>query len=271
MDLELVVTDLDGTLWELDSAVHPRTQAAIARLSEAGVPLLVATSRRVSSARAPLAAIGSAPPAVVLNGALGIDLSSGNRFHRGGFTPGDAAAVLAVFHEQGVHPCVFVDDDDCSVRVSTTPSTHPDHLASFGSDVATGDLSEVVGCERVLAFGVLGISEEVAKSLGDSLTSVATPHVDRERRYGGYTVTAIPTAQSKWEGVDAFCRLRGLNANAVLAVGDGPNDLELLDNAAVALAPEDAHPTARAHADHIVGRAADGGWADILGVLGIQP
>jgi hydroxymethylpyrimidine pyrophosphatase-like HAD family hydrolase len=54
-----------------------------------------------------------------------------------------------------------------------------------------------------------------------------------------------------------------------MAIGDGPNDIELLANAAVAVVPGDAHPAARLLADHVVGRAADGGWADILEILGI--
>lgn len=270
MDVDLVVTDLDGTLWELDSSVHERTRTAMSRLTELDVPLLVATGRRVGSTRAPLAAIGLAPPAVVLNGALGLDLASGERFHRGGFTPADAMTVLQTFHDHGIEPCIYVDHDDLPVWVSATPSTHPDHLASFGSDVATGHLLDVVRREDVLAFGVLGVAESEARSVGRALEEVASPHVDRDRQYRGYTVTVAPAAESKWDGVAAFCSRHGLDPGAVIAIGDGPNDLELLDNAAISVVPEDAHPTAHAHADHVVGCAGDGGWADILHILGVD-
>ena len=267
--IELVVTDLDGTLWELETAIHDRTRAAILHLLDQTTPLLVATGRRVGSTRAPLAALGLAPPAVVLNGALGLDLASGDRFHRGGFVPEEAAAVLDAHLAHGIEPCVYVDHDDHPVWVSANPSTHPEHLASFDTDVASGDLRAVVGTERVLAFGVLGIDEDAAHRLGEDLTTVASPHVDRDRGYGGYAVTVAPRAQSKWDGVAAFCALHGLDPNAVLAIGDGPNDAELLDNAAIAVVPEDAHPAARRHADHVVGRARDGGWADILHLLDV--
>lgn len=183
MTIELVVTDLDGTLWELETAIHDRTYAAILHLLDRSLPLLVATGRRVGSTKEPLAAIGLAPPAVVLNGALGLDLASGDRFHRGGFDPADAALVLETHRIHGVEPCIYVDHDDHPVWIGPNPSTHPQHLVSFGTDVATGDLHDIVDTEHVLAFGVLGIDHGLARRLGRDLAAVSTPHVDRDRKY----------------------------------------------------------------------------------------
>jgi HAD superfamily hydrolase (TIGR01484 family) len=266
--IELVVSDLDGTLWEDERAVHPRTVEAIARLAGAGIPLLVATGRRVASTRAPLAGIGLAPSAIVLNGALGLDLASSRRFHTAGFVAEDAAAVLATFARWDVEPCVYINRDDPSVWVGESPSTHPDHLASFGSDLGRGRLELLVDAELILAFGVLGLSERQASGLGAELAGRATPHVDRDRQYGGSSLTVAPLQQSKWDGVVAFCREQGIDERAVLAIGDGPNDAELLEHAAIAVVPEDAHASALERADHVVGRAADGGWAELVDLLG---
>ena len=265
--IELVVTDLDGTLWERPEKIPRRTLAAVAELERRGVPLLVATGRRVASTRDPLAAVSLAPPAVVLNGGLGVDLASGERFHRGGFATVDASGVLAAFLEWGIEPCVYVDHDARSVWVGDAPSTHAEHLAGFGGDVGVGLLERVVVDEHVLAFAVLGIAEDQAEGVGRALAAIATPHVSPDRQYGGHTITVAPTGLSKWDGVEAYCASSGIDPRAVLAIGDGPNDVELLDAALVAVVPEDAHETARAVADHVVGRAADGGWAELLELL----
>ncbi len=180
MRIELVVTDLDGTLWELETAIHDRTLAAVVRLLDHSTQLLVATGRRVGSTRAPLAALGLAPPAVVLNGALGLDLASGDRFHRGGFRPDEAVAVLDAHLAHGVEPCVYVDHDDHPVWVSANPSTHPEHLASFDTDVASGDLRTIVTTEHVLAFGVLGIDEGTAASDSPGADVSANPSTHPE-------------------------------------------------------------------------------------------
>jgi hydroxymethylpyrimidine pyrophosphatase-like HAD family hydrolase len=66
----------------------------------------------------------------------------------------------------------------------------------------------------------------------------------------------------------AAFRSVGLDPARVLAVADGPNDIELLDNATVRLVPEVAHPATLDAADHIIPSAADGGWTEVLGHLG---
>ncbi len=265
--VSLVVTDLDGTLWERPDEVHPRTLAAVDGLRERGVPLLVATGRRVASTREPLAELGLAPPAVVLNGGLGLDLATGDRFHRGGFTQVDAQRVLAAFERHGIEPCVYVDHDERTVWVGERPSTHPDHLASLGAEVVAGDLSAVVVEHHVLAFAVLGIPQAAADSIAATAATVGTCHVSPDRIYAGSTVTVAPTTVSKWDGVLAYCRHAGLDPSGVLAIGDGPNDAELLAGARTAVAMADAHPAALAVADHVVGPAVDGGWADLLDLV----
>ena len=268
--IELVVTDLDGTLWETSNidALHPRIAAAIVELERRGYPLLVATGRRLASARAPLARFGLTPPAVTLNGALVVDLATDERIHRHAFAPDDAATVLGHFLEAGIEPCVYVEHDEIDIYVSENPSTHPDHLRSFGEWARVGDLHDVVATEPILAFGVISIPAEQVTDVSAKLAAIANTHVGDERSYaGGVTITVAPPDLSKWDGVEAFCAARGYNPRAVLAIGDGPNDLELLDGAAVAVVPEDGHHEALARADHVIPRALHGGWADILDLL----
>ncbi len=266
-DIELLVTDLDGTLWELPATTPDTTRAALRTVLARDLPLLVATGRRVVSTRRPLADLGVAPPAVCLNGALGLDLVTDQRFHIGGFSPSDAATVLSVFSDHGVDPCIYVNRDDPSVFVSATPSTHPDHLLGFGDDVGVRALDDVVDAEVVLGFSVLGIEQAVAEALGRDLHGVASPHTDVDRQYGGHALTAAPAEGSKWDGIAAFCEREGLDSSAVLVMGDGPNDVEMLAAAALAVVPEDAHTDALALADHVIGRAATGGWAEVLDLL----
>jgi hydroxymethylpyrimidine pyrophosphatase-like HAD family hydrolase len=68
--------------------------------------------------------------------------------------------------------------------------------------------------------------------------------------------------------VRAFCADRGLDPARVLAVGDGANDVELLESAAVACAVATATPAVLARADHVIGPPASGGWAAVLEVVG---
>lgn len=265
--IELVVTDLDGTLWHGEGDMHPRVRRALDSLARDGVPLLAATGRRVGSVRRALEPFGLAPPAVVINGSLGLDLATGERFHRGGFEPDAAERVLAAFFAHGLDPCVYVDGDGVEVFVSEAPSTHPEHLTSFGDGVRTGTLVDVVAAERVLGFGVLGMDRDAGRAIVAALDGVGTSHFDVDRRYGGCALTVAPLGASKWDGVVAFCERHGFDRTRVLAVGDGPNDVEMLREAVVAVAPSDGHPAAVALADHVVDPASAGGWASVLDLI----
>ena len=268
--IDLVVTDLDGTLWHTSDidALHPRIAAAVDEVQRRGHGLLVATGRRLASTRDPLRRFGLEPPAVVLNGAMVVDLATDERIHRHAFTADDAADVLGHFLDAGIEPCIYVEHDEVDVFVSDNPSTHPEHLRSFGEWARVADLSDVVAGEAILAFGVLSLPADEIVRVYEKVGDIANAHLSDERQYaGGMTLTVAPPELSKWDGVEAFCAARGYDPTRVLAIGDGPNDLELLDGAAVAVVPEDGHVDALARADHMVPRALDGGWADLLDLL----
>jgi hydroxymethylpyrimidine pyrophosphatase-like HAD family hydrolase len=266
--IDLVVTDLDGTLWHTDDHVDPKVLAALDALARRGIPLLVATGRRVASTRAPLARIGHAPPAVVLNGALGLDLATGERFHRAPFPTADASAALAAFASVGLDPVVYVDHPRYDVFLSTTPSTHPEHVRSLGDTAGIDDLARVCHEEAVLGFGMLGIPHGAGVAASEALGDLVEVHLDRSIEFAGSaSFTAAPKGQSKWDGVAAFCAQRGLDSDRVLALADGPNDIELLTNAALRLVPAVAHPAALDLADHVIPSAGEGGWAEVLSYL----
>ena len=265
IEVSLVVTDLDGTLWHTDDRVDPEVIAAIAELDRRGVPLLVATGRRLASTRAPLARIGVAPPAIVLNGALGVELSTGRRFHRAPYTAEQATAVLGAFRSVGLDPVIYVDHPDHDVVLSATPATNPVHVRQLGDTAVVGDLDRAVAEQHVLGFSMIGVPHRDGVAAAEAIGELAESHLDRAIDHPGYSsFTVAPRGQSKWDGVLAFCADRGLDATRVLALADGPNDLELLDGAAVRLVPEVAHPAALERADHVIPAAADGGWAHVL-------
>ena len=267
-DIDVVVTDLDGTLWSGREDVHPTTVAAWRALEARGITVMVATGRRVRSAREPLARLGLAPAAVVLNGALVLDLATDERFHRHQYDAATAATVLAAFRAAGVEPCVYVDDPDFDVYVGEQPATHPTHLASLRTADAPSDLDDVVATVPILMFGLMGHDDpELLGEIVASLAGTAELHLGPDGLFGGHSFTVTPLGLSKWVGVELFCAHRGLDASRVLAIGDGTNDIELLGAAAVAVVPRDGCEPARKLADHMVSPARDGGWAEILDLV----
>jgi hypothetical protein len=265
--IDLVVTDLDGTLWGAGERIHDRTLAALHELEQRAVPLLVATGRRPRSAATALARNDLSPPAVLLDGAIGRELPAGRVFHETRFESEDAQAVLAAFVAEGLSPCVYVDRPGADVVVGRRPSTSPAHLEFIGRFLAQGDLDRVVASERVYAFGIAGGDPQLLARVVRGIGERAGGTVTRDVLLGGGTLMVRPRGTSKWHGVLAFCADQGLDPRRVLAVGDGENDLELLGGASIACVVSDACEGALALADHVIEPACDGGWSAILDLL----
>lgn len=265
--VDLVVTDLDGTLWHTDDDIHPDIAAAWAEISR-HVPVIVATGRRTTSTRVPLARVGIVPSAVVLNGALALDLASGHHYHRAPFPPIQAGEVLAAFQDLGLDPCLYMDGVEAEVLVSDTPSTNDEHLESLGDTAAVADLRRAAAEVAVLGFSIIGAEHRLLSAAAAAIGHTAEVHLDRALDFPGLAaITVAPKGQSKWDGVEAYCRHHGIDSTCVLAVGDGPNDLELLTHAAVSVVPEVAHPAALELADHVIPSAREAGWLQLPDLL----
>src|SRR5271166_5432550 len=133
LGIDLVVTDLDGTLWDGTGRAHLRTLRALRRLAAASIPVLAATGRRAGSAWPLMERNGIALPTVLLDGALGREFRSITAFHTHAFSPDAAAEVLEILEELGVSPCVNVDALDRDVVLGERPTTNPEHLRLLAS------------------------------------------------------------------------------------------------------------------------------------------
>ena len=276
--VELVVTDLDGTFWHTDDQLARAVLPAVAELERRGVPLLVATGRRLTSTRDPLARFGLAPPAVMLNGAIGLDLATVERFHLAPFPVDEALAAYDAFVAVGLSPVVYVDHPRYDVFISESPDTNPDHVQALG-DTAGRPLGPEAGGgrrpprrggrgRRCWGSAMIGVPFDAAEAAFAALAGHrrGPPRpLDRVPGPGGDDRRAPRPVEVGRRA--RLLRHHGLDSTKVMAVADGPNDIELLTNAAVRVVPKIAHPSALELATTIIPSAQDGGWAEVPSLL----
>ncbi|MEO5843137.1 MAG: HAD family hydrolase [Acidimicrobiales bacterium] len=261
--IEIVVTDLDGTLWASEGQVAVATRDALAELDRRDIPLLAATGRRLRSARMALVRAGLGHvPCVGLNGALAAD--QGQVFHSVTFSFDAAHAVYDLFVAGGITPVGYLvperDGESVDAVAAEGVSTHPDHLA-----VLAPTLSRLpIDFTQMVAFSVLGLAYPTLDPIRVAIEQQGTGDcvLSRDRAYGDHNLAATARGVSKWTGILAYCARYGIDTSRVLAIGDDDNDVSMIDNARVGLAMTHASPAATAVANSTVGD-----WTQLLDYL----
>jgi 5-amino-6-(5-phospho-D-ribitylamino)uracil phosphatase len=269
--IEFVVTDLDGTLWEGDGLVPSSTRLAIEELRRRQIPLLAATSRRSHTVANYFERLELDLPALLLNGALGRREGRREVFHHRSFTTDGATGVLQVFERHGVHPCVHFETQLWDIVSGPTPSAGRPYLESNRAQLRmVDDLDAMCASLPVYQFSVcaadeVGPLQRVRNDLeaSDALAEVV---LSPDARIGGWTLDVSPFGVTKWSGVEAFAAVYGLDVTKALAIGDGDNDVELLDRAAESFAMSHASERALAAAKIVLPGGMDG-WGRLLDYL----
>ena len=261
----LVVVDVDGTLLDSQHRLPPRVAAAIPATQQHGLAVALATGKMLRSVRPLIEAMDLRGPQITLNG---------------------AALVLAETGEPLVyHP---LRKEDRRVAIELTRASAPDVLIThFMLDTIMVDQPEHPLLPVLLSYGEKQITPVPSlladdlppaakillvgthEQLGD-LRRVVTPIL--EPRLTVTTTAAdfleyFDPAAGKGNGLAALLDILKLSHEAVIAIGDGENDLPLFEHAGLSVAMANASAAVQQAADLVIGSNDAAGVADFLDAL----
>lgn len=249
----LVALDLDGTAVENDGTVaRPDVVEAVAAARAAGAHVLIATGRAVSSTLDVADSLGLEDVRLVCsNGAVVYDPGARRAVHLESFDPAPAARALAE-RLAGGQFAVEVGLDG----FRTTVGFPHDFPAAFLGTAPLGQLVDGPTVRLVARWPAETDLAEVRHAGEDALG-------EDYAWWTGHSAWIDVTRRgvSKASGVALVARSLGIEAGDVLAVGDGWNDVELLQWAGHGIAMGHAPEGLRALADAVTGSIAEGGAA----------
>lgn len=234
--IQLVATDLDGTLLRSDGTISARTSGVLHAARERGVAVVLVTARPPRVVRVVAERLGLGGLAICCNGALVYDLDAqAIVLHR----PLDgevARRVVAALRE--VAPGVSFAFEQ-GLRYSCEPSWVRVAGGTPEADTLLGDALVFCGepVTKLIARHpehtpdrLVGLAVEVG---GDAITVTHS---------GAPFIEISAAGVHKASILAILCALRGTRADEVVAFGDMPNDLPMLRWAGRGVAVANAHP-----------------------------
>lgn len=239
MPIQLIATDLDGTLLDGQSLLPAENARAIAEAAARGIEIVIVTGRRYHSARSIAAELACDAHLIVSNGAL-IKSAAGEALYRQLLPAETAGKVLdattefrscagVIFDRPFAKQIVFEHVDWDGPFVGAYLRRHREHVAEIAPLTACLDEDDPVeilfldDCERInrakKALETLPIAGEFTLALTEY------PH----RNLSMLDVLALGV--NKGVALAELTRRRRIPRENVMAIGDNWNDREMLEYA----------------------------------------
>ena len=249
----LVALDIDGTLVDGFGEMPPEIHAAVRRVVDAGVPVVLSTGRSWVATRPVFEHLGLPPGwAVSANGAIVVTYPPFEVRRQVRFDPSDVVRQVAA-----VAPHALIGVQDLNRWRVSRP--FPD--GELQGDVLVQSIDEL--CAHEVSRVVVrepNSSEQVFAEL------VAKLGLHEVSYFVGWSawLDIGPRGVDKAHGLAMVCEDLGIDPADVLALGDGRNDIEMLQWAGRGVALGDAPWEVRAAADDVAANFEDGGTATEL-------
>lgn len=262
-NVKYAALDLDGTLLGLDNKVSAESKEAVKKLE---VERIIATGRSYPNA----ARFGreiNASYLLVDNSNLGIDLTSGETVIQHQLAEGAVAVILSILRE-------VRRQNQVTYHIASGKHliTEPGNLEDTMSYFFPGEIweKEFATEADLLTFAEKGKVQKIVAEFADRgkmkqlevfASAVGAKTFITVDRPGKHRLEIC--AVTKADGLIALLEKRGLSAEDGITVGDGLNDLHMLQ-IGFGVAMGNAHPELKKAAKHITDTNADNGVANFI-------
>jgi HAD superfamily hydrolase (TIGR01484 family) len=259
--VRLVASDLDGTLLRTDGTVSARTAAAVAAAERAGIPVVLVTARPPRWVDELADQVRCHAHVVCSNGAFVYQARDRRLVAEHAIGAEEATEVVRRLRAELDGAAFSVERGLGYGHEAHYPSQWPEPpgaVVARAEELVAGPVAKI----NVRHTGAGDHWETVTRVRAalDGLAEVTSSGAASPIELTACGVTKATTVARLAGGLDVA-------AAGVLAVGDMPNDLPLLEWAGLSAAPPDAHPAVLARVDRVTARCDEDGVALLLEAL----
>lgn len=257
----LVTLDIDGTLLDTDSRIHPDNQAVLAELMRRGVHVSLATGKAWPTALKLAGALGLQSPQIANDGASISDPRAGRVVWESPIAADVAAEAIRLAREMDVS--LFVERGAETLAERLNEDT--DYLIAHGNP-----LPRVVP-DMTRELDPLPIQFYAVAYRKDDLYAQAVRRFRRQFAGRLHVVTSSPyyidmTSEgvTKGSAVTQVAAMLDIPREQIVAIGDGQNDISMFEAAGMSVAMGHAADEVKSAASQVTATNNDGGVARAL-------
>lgn len=259
-DIQLIVSDVDGTLLSSAQELTPGVLKAVNAASDAGIDLMVATGKAVGPwTKNILPQLRSPMPQLFLQG-LYIQAPDGSVIHSQTLPLDVIEQSIELADEFGVSFVMYTKDRVVCER----RDEHTDRLIFYGEPTpeAVGSLmgpAQRLEVHKVMFMGDDAMIQNMRRTVADTLKDRASI----TSALSGM-LEVLPAGASKGAGVALVLDRIGIRPENCMALGDGENDIEMLELVGLGIAMGNAGAKTKAAAQAVVGTNDEDGVAQAI-------
>ena len=263
----LVALDVDGTLLDPAHNLSPRTQAAIHSAQRNGVTIALATGKLLASVQPLLADLRLSGTHITCNGAALMDAATGAPVATWSLSDAHVEMALAAIHDLAPAMAIAWYTTD-AIYTDALWGLLDETLAAYHEPalrhVARLDHTLLPPPLKFLMTGdhaqLLSLRDALRARIGSAMTVVRTT---------SDFVEVMAPGVSKGVALHDLAARLAIPHEAIVAIGDGENDIALLDVAGLGIAMGNAMPALLPHAQQTTQSNADDGVARARERLGL--
>lgn len=283
MDIQIVATDVDGTLLNAKHDLPQENLEVIKEIKKAGKHVIIATGRPPLELDNLLEQIGIPIPVICANGAVILDEEK-KEIAKDCLSTNEVRSAINLLERNGFYQEIYTskgnfikdfrdpkhENQMLKIMLETHPGDTLEGLIAYlnerverGSLHLVDDYEEFLTREDIEYYKIFGLNSDddiikrvwsvVEKELGLAATSSWLNNIEINTR-----------TASKGNALLTYAKKMGYKPEQTMAIGDYFNDLPMLEKAGFSIAMGNAHDSIKEKCDYVTGSNNEGGWSSAI-------
>ena len=259
MKYKLIATDMDGTLLTSASEISPKNAEAIRSAVNAGIKVVLATGRPIQGVRKYIAKLGLCGPVITYNGAVIADSATEEILYEVSMNRADAELSLKLGTEYDTTMCIWSRGqlytnklNDRAYDYMKISGVEPILVTDFAGILDRG-ITKILWYDDVEMIGQMP-AEMATKGFRETEFCLSRP----------FFLEFFSSKASKANAIAKLCEMYDITPAEVVAFGDAPNDLSMIEFAGLGVAMGNALPEVKDVADMVTATNDEDGVAVVI-------